>query len=329
MMVRILDGIYQLKVPLPGNVWDTNVYLISGEEGWLMVDTGWESGEALTTLQDELARGGIGLSDISSIIITHFHPDHIGLAKVIQDKSKAKVFLHRNEAKYVQGKFDLSGVLERAGRWAGVLEVSKVGSFTPSEFSFPSLPEIDVVLEGGEEISWSGFNLQVIWTPGHSAGHICLYEPEKGLLFSGDHILPATTPNVSLNPLSGDNPLKDYIDSLKLLQKFEVKLALPAHEHIFTEVEKRIEELLCHHEGRKREIMSVLSGDEKTPYEVASRISWLWDGRTISYNDLAPMDKVMALGETLAHLKFLQHEGRVEMIAEDNSCRYKATFATS
>jgi glyoxylase-like metal-dependent hydrolase (beta-lactamase superfamily II) len=325
-MVRILDGIYQLKVPLPGDLGDTNVYLISGSEGWLMVDTGWESPEALSALRSELAQGGIELEDISSIIITHFHPDHIGLAKAIQEESGAKVLLHREEARYVQGKFVLSEILERTGKWARVLEVKKVEGFTPSEFSFPSLPEVDVVLQGGEEIVWGDLHLRVIWTPGHSPGHICLYEPQKGLLFSGDHILPIITPNVSLNPLSGDNPLKDYIDSLKLLRELKLELALPAHEHIFTQVEKRIEELFWHHEERKREIMRVLFRGEKTLCEVASRISWLWDGRTISYSDLTPMDKMMALGETLAHLEFLRDEGRLEMIATDNShCYYKTT----
>lgn len=324
-MVRILDGIYQLKVPLPGDLVDTNVYLISGGEGWLMVDTGWESPEALSALRSELARGGIELKDISSIIITHFHPDHIGLAKATQEESGAKVFLHREEARYVQGKFVFSEILERAGKWARVLELSKVERFTTSEFSFPSLPEVNVVLQGGEEIFWGDLHLRVIWTPGHSPGHICLYEPRKGLLFSGDHILPSITPNVSLNPLSGDNPLRDYIDSLKLLRELKVELALPAHEHIFTQVEKRIEELFCHHEERKREVMKVLFTGEKTPCEVASRISWLWDGRTISYSDLTPMDKVMALGETLAHLEFLRDEGRLEMIATDNSYYYKVT----
>jgi glyoxylase-like metal-dependent hydrolase (beta-lactamase superfamily II) len=324
-MVRILDGIYQLKVPLPGDLGDTNVYLISGSEGWLMVDTGWESPEALSALRSELAQGGIELEDISSIIITHFHPDHIGLAKAIQEESGAKVLLHREEARYVQGKFVLSEILERTGKWARVLEVKKVEGFTPSEFSFPSLPEVDVVLQGGEEIVWGDLHLRVIWTPGHSPGHICLYEPQKGLLFSGDHILPIITPNVSLNPLSGDNPLKDYIDSLKLLRELKLELALPAHEHIFTQVEKRIEELFWHHEERKREIMRVLFRGEKTLCEVASRISWLWDGRTISYSDLTPMDKMMALGETLAHLEFLRDEGRLEMIATDNSYYYKTT----
>jgi glyoxylase-like metal-dependent hydrolase (beta-lactamase superfamily II) len=324
-MVRILDGIYQLKVPLPGDLGDTNVYLISGSEGWLMVDTGWESPEALSALRSELAQGGIELEDISSIIITHFHPDHIGLAKAIQEESGAKVLLHREEARYVQGKFVLSEILERTGKWARVLEVKKVEGFTPSEFSFPSLPEVDVVLQGGEEIVWGDLHLRVIWTPGHSPGHICLYEPQKGLLFSGDHILPIITPNVSLNPLSGDNPLKDYIDSLKLLRELKLELALPAHEHIFTQVEKRIEELFWHHEERKREIMRVLFRGEKTLCEVASRISWLWDGRTISYSDLTPMDKMMALGETLAHLEFLRDEGRLEMIATDNSYYYKVT----
>jgi len=324
-MVRILDGIYQLKVPLPGDLRDTNVYLISGSEGWLMVDTGWESPEALSALRSELAQGGIELEDISSIIITHFHPDHIGLAKAIQEESGAKVFLHREEARYVQGKFVLSEILERTSKWVKVLELSKVDGFTPSEFSFPSLPEIDVVLQGGEEIVWGDLHLRVIWTPGHSPGHICLYESQKGLLFSGDHILPTITPNVSLNPLSGDNPLKDYIDSLKLLRELKMELALPAHEYTFTRVEKRIDELFCHHEERKREIMRVLFRGEKTPCEVASRISWLWDGKTISYGDLTSMDKMMALGETMAYLEFLRNEERVEMITTDNSYYYKVT----
>jgi len=101
----------------------------------------------------------------------------------------------------------------------------KVMYLSMKKFIFPALPEkIERILHGGEEISTGIFDFEVIWTPGHSPDHICLYEPDRKILICRDHILPTITPNVGLNPLSGVNPLRDYIDSLKAIGKLEADL---------------------------------------------------------------------------------------------------------
>jgi glyoxylase-like metal-dependent hydrolase (beta-lactamase superfamily II) len=161
----------------------------------------------------------------------------------------------------------------------------------------------DVMLEDGDIISNDSFEFKVLWTPGHSPGHICLYEKEKKFILTGDHVLYETTPHVGYNPLSGDNPLGDYISSLKKLQSLKVNYVLPGHGPLFNALGLRI---------------------EKTAYEIAQRIPWMTDRGGIAFRDLPVWDKRMAVTETLAHLKLLTEEGGVSNVAMDGASLYIA-----
>jgi len=186
----------------------------------------------------------------------------------------------------------------------------------------PHAPEVK--LEDGDTISNDSFEFEVLWTPGHSPGHICLYERERRFILTGDHVLYETTPHVGLNPQSGDNPLGNYISSLKKLERLKVHFILPGHGPMFNALGLRIENILQHHEERKRAIMQALRDGLKTAYEIAQQIPWMVDEGRISFQNLAIWDRRMAVTETLAHLKLLMEEDRVGNVDMDGASLYVA-----
>ena len=185
---------------------------------------------------------------------------------------------------------------------------------------FSSSP--DRGLKHGETIDTGYFRLQVIWTPGHSPGHICLYEPFKKVLFTGDHVLPVITPNISIHTEANGNPLSDYLQSLKLLENIDMELGLPAHEDPFTDLQKRIEQLLVHHEERKQEIIEKLRNEVKTAYDISSLITWM-EGQ-MTWSEMGPIDRRIAVTEALAHLEALRVEERIERVQDGTLILYKA-----
>jgi glyoxylase-like metal-dependent hydrolase (beta-lactamase superfamily II) len=191
-----------------------------------------------------------------------------------------------------------------------------------NKYVTPELP--DVMLEGNEIVTNGSFKLQVIWTPGHSPGHICLYEREKKFILTGDHVLFDTTPHISFNPQSGPNPLSDYISSLQRLEQLEIRFVLPGHGPIFNALKLRIEKILDHHEQRKEAIMRSLRDGMKTAYEIAQQIPWMTEEGGVAFKDLGFWDKRLAISETIAHLKLLAEEGRVGSVEVDGRSLYLA-----
>ncbi len=254
----IVPGVYQVKVPIPGNpLGHLNCYLVEGSKGWLMIDTGWYTPDAFDSLEAGLRTIGLGMTDIETIIVTHVHPDHFGLAGRIKQVSPGTQLLaHRWESDLIEPRYikiselmeKMSALLHRHG--VPPLELGKLGSASMPALQFVTVTFPDRVLYGGEVISTGVYNLEVIWTPGHSPGHICLYEPDKQLLFSGDHVLTSISPNVSYHVQSGDNPLGDYINALHKLENLPVTQVLPAHERKFTDLKGKIKQILDHHDKR-------------------------------------------------------------------------------
>ncbi len=323
MVTQIIDDIYQLKVPMPNNpLGNTNIYLVRGDKSYSLIDTGWDSQTALNSLNRQLAETGVSFQDISQIIITHAHFDHYGLAGKIKQLSGAKIYMHQRDQEIFRTRYAVSEeYLQQAGQWfringvpAAMLETINTRI---SGFREPIPAQPDILLNGDETIASGIFNLKVIWTPGHSPGHICLYEPEHKILFSGDHILPVITPNVSLTPRSEGNPLGDYLNSLLTVKRLSVDLVLPAHETVFKNLSERVDEILRHHEVRSAEIVKALNHNEMTAYQVSNLITWMPEQGGVKFTDLAPVAKLAAISETLAHLKAMSVDKKVISITHD------------
>ena len=200
--MKIATGIYQLQVPIPDNpLGHLNAYLIKGTSGWIMIDTGWFTPDAFSSLEAGINNIGLSFSDISMIIITHVHPDHFGLAgKIKQLSPRIELLAHRWEAELIESRYitfsELQNKMVPMMRQHGVpaSELSPLRSASMPALRFVTVTLPDRVLYGGEIISTGIYDLEVIWTPGHSPGHICLFEPQNGLLFQGTIFCPLLLP---------------------------------------------------------------------------------------------------------------------------------------
>ncbi len=331
-MTEVTPGIHWLKIPsdLPGvtTMPRVNAYLIQGEDGYILIDVGWNTTKAFDSLQKQLAEIGVNIKDISRIVLTHVHPDHYGMAGRVKQLSGASMVMHEIDREVIEPRYiKMDQLLEQTEHCLlinGVpldealdLRNATVGL---EQYVIPIYP--DFTFRGGETITTDMFTFKVLWTPGHSPGHICLYEPEKKILISGDHILPKITPNIGLHPQSNENPLGRYIDSLNNMKKLDAELILPGHEHPFTRLRPRIDEIIQHHEQRNQEILTAVKAETQTAYRIAREIPW---AEGVGWQGLPPFHKRMAIFETLAHLELMVANHQIEKISRDSIIYYQQT----
>jgi len=315
--MEITQGVHQIKVPIPDNpLGFINAYLVKTREGSLLVDTGWNTDEAFDTLEQQIHAAGSGWQDLRYIVITHAHPDHYGLVGRLVKLTPAKLVIHAIERSFVEPRYlNYDPLLDEMAEWLRINGVPERVCSTLSRASMAVLGMVAVaapnqIVHGGEHLCLEGFDFEILWTPGHSAGHICLYERERRLLFSGDHVLPKITPNVSMHSQSIGNPLADYLSALHKVSNLPVDFVFPAHGEVFTDLHGRIEEIIQHHDERQAEILSVMTGDPHTAFQVAESIRWSTGG--IPFAKLPPIQMRMAVTETLAHLELLSAKGGLE-----------------
>jgi glyoxylase-like metal-dependent hydrolase (beta-lactamase superfamily II) len=161
-------------------------------------------------------------------------------------------------------------------------------------------------LKEGDTLSVGDYRFRCVETPGHTPGHMCLYEPNRKILVAGDHILNDITPNIQL--WSDDrNPLEEYFDSLDKVSELNIELVLPGHRSLFRNCRERIQELKQHHQKRLDEIISILGKGHKDAFRVASEMSW--DILCDSWDLFPVSQKWFATGEAIAHLKYLKEKG--------------------
>jgi glyoxylase-like metal-dependent hydrolase (beta-lactamase superfamily II) len=176
-----------------------------------------------------------------------------------------------------------------------------------------------VQLDGAETLELGRRRLRVEWTPGHSPGHICLYDESERLLFAGDHMLPELSPNIGLHPQSTPDPLHEYLDGLKRLASYGPRNILPSHGRPFTDAASRVAVLVAHHNRRMDQVEEIVSRGERSAWSVALE---LWGPRDNLY------EKRLALQEGLAHLQALAVEGRLQKFVTPTSVRWRSTTST-
>ena len=293
-MAEVVPGIYQLQLLLPKIYLEhVNAYLVRGDNECLLVDTGWDMMEVFDSLKGQLGEIGVALKDISRLVTTHVHPDHYGLVGRLKQLSGAKLAMHLVERDVIELRYiNTDNLLQQISRWlqANGVPASELSQLQTSvgmvKLAEPALP--DVILRGGETISISPFNFEVLWMPGHAPGHICLYDSTKKVLISGDHILPTISTHVGLHPQSSRNPMDDYLKSINALRHLDVNLILPGHENPFTGLKERVEELTRHHEQRSLGILEKITAEVKTGYQIATEIVWMPATGGVSWQDITP-----------------------------------------
>ncbi len=310
MSEEIVPGLYRIEVPLAGNpLKSVNSYLVTGGEKPLIIDTALSRPECRDYLLGELGAVGVDPQK-ADFFLTHRHGDHRGLVSFIAGAT-SKIYIGRREIDFIK----LHGYGERripdeAVRNGFPKDDIERAFRNPQGRPDTVAPNLDYhPLGEGEILNAGGFSFRCLETPGHSPGHLCLYEPEKKLLVSGDHLMPEISPNVSAWFNDG-SPLDDYLTSLEKLLPLDVKLVLPGHRKPFRNFKDRIRELLRHHRERTSEALQILAdGAARNAYQVASQMKWDLDYP--SWADFPVVQRWFATGEAMAHLRLLERAGKV------------------
>ena len=307
MAEEILPNLYRVEVPLPRNpLKAVNSYIIKAQGKSLIIDTGMNREECMSVLSSGLMELDVDLNK-ADFFITHLHADHLGLASTMATDT-SKIYFNQADADIIN-----SEAWEEYSNFAGINGFPKdelqraIQSHPGVKYSTKGYVDFHILKEG-DAISIGDYLLKCIETPGHTPGHICLYEPNKKIFISGDHILSDITPNISLFS-NDENPLKEYLISLDKVYNFDVRLVLPGHRAPFTNFKERIEELKRHHEVRANEVLSILEKGNEDAFHVASQMTW--DMSYESWELFPLLQKWFATGEAIAHLKYLEEEGKI------------------
>ncbi|WP_456599404.1 MBL fold metallo-hydrolase [Blastococcus sp. SYSU DS0616] len=313
---RLRGDLWSVPVPIPHNpLRYVNVYVLALDGGGLgLVDTGWESEAGWSALTEGLASLGGSIEDVRGVLVTHLHFDHLGLAARVRQASGAWIAMHPADADAVRrltatdaqaAVDDEVEFLVRLGapRDEAVGDVG--GAENLSGFTRMAVP--DRLLEDGDRAAFPGWSLRAVHTPGHTPGHLCFAEERTGLFFSGDHVLPRISPNISSTRGGSPDPLRDYLGSLAAVRELDPSEVLPGHEWRFRGLADRADALTDHHERRLTELLTAIAEHPgATPWDLAAHLTWSrpWD-------QYARRMRIFAVTETDAHLRLLASRGLV------------------
>ncbi len=327
--MEIVAGVHQLKIPFPeGMERFTNAYVIEGSKGNILVDCGWDSSEAVWAFREELRLERLSFDDINWIVVTHVHPDHFGLAAKLRELCGAKIVMHRIEDSLIGSRYvdyrqlaeEVEGMLVSNGVPSEEAARMREASARAAQYVTPTHP--DVLVEDGDTISNGTFQLEILHTPGHSPGHICLYDARKRRLFCGDHVMFDAVPRIAAHPQSGSDPAGDYARSLKYVLEKPVSFVFPGHGPVFNSLMIRSEEILRRHAAMRRQIAEVLDDGLKTACDIAREIGWRTEAGDVSYDDLGFRERRAAVCEVIAWLRRLVEEGRVAALERNGTTTY-------
>jgi len=307
--VQVAGGVVRLTYPMPMSPGHVHGYLLEGADGDILVDTGLrlpDLAERWAALLPELDR------PVEAVVITHFHPDHVGGSADVAEATGVSVYqgaLDYEQCEKVWGADDwaprIAAWFERHGApLEATLHLLEAGSVYRPFIRFARGPHL--LREGDEIAGW-----RVAEFPGHADGHICLLK--DGLMIAGDHLLPRITPAVGLYPESRPDPLGDYVASLERVVTLAPRLALPGHGDPITDPAGRAREIVQHHRERLDQTEAALGREPATGYDLSY---------ALFPDDFGPGQRRFAVAETLSHLERLVVEGRAARGGDDGRVTY-------
>ncbi|MBU2648250.1 MBL fold metallo-hydrolase [bacterium] len=308
MPEEILPGFYRLEIPLPDSpLKSLNSYVITGSERNLIIDTGFNRDVCYNVMQKELQILNIDLTR-TDFFITHLHADHFGLVERLKTPTST-IYFNRPDAEILDGWNGFEHMFSYAAH-NGFPERELRNAFQQhpgKRFGTQWVPELKI-LQDGDILEAGEYKLLCIETPGHTLGHTCLYEADKKVFISGDHILGDITPNIQ-GWSDEQDMLKHYLISLDKVSSLPVDIVLPGHRSLFSNFRERIQELKRHHMSRLEEILSILGRGDRNAYGVASEMSW--DIKCDSWEQFPVPQKWFATGEAIAHLRYLEENRQI------------------
>jgi glyoxylase-like metal-dependent hydrolase (beta-lactamase superfamily II) len=326
----VAPGVYRIPLPLPHDALRAvNIYAITDGSKLVLIDSGWALDAAREGLAAALKGIGAGLGDVSQFLVTHVHRDHYTQAVVLRREFGGKIALGQleepslkiaadPEVQQMNAQVDL---LRQGGAEEVVTAlVTMFGGVTRADVDLWENP--DEWLTPGRRTVLPGRDLDVVHTPGHTAGHVVFVDGDAELLFSGDHVLPHITPSIGFQPAPAELPLNDYLDSLRLVRALPDMRMLPAHGPVSASVHTRVDELLEHHRQRLETMGTKVLEGKSTAYETA--LSLGWTRRLRKLPDMDAFNQMLAVLETGAHLDLLVSQGKLAATEVDGVRHYSA-----
>jgi glyoxylase-like metal-dependent hydrolase (beta-lactamase superfamily II) len=339
-IVEIAPGVLrsQLPIQMPG-LGHVNMYILEDEQGAAVVDPGLPTPASWRAIQDRLQKAGVPLQRVHTVVVTHSHPDHFGSAEKLRREADAELvaatdfrtFFDILEPDLVESPAERSRAddaaaiarlrdrFEATTPWGGQMPRPPMPGPGPIGWvkrriarRYFMAPRPDRRLADGERVRLGPREFVSVHTPGHTEDHLCLFDPDDGVLLSGDHVLPSITPHISGLGSVTEDPLADFVGSLDKVARLDgVSTALPAHGHPFTNLHERVEAIKGHHDERLAKLGEISQAVGEADVETLMRE--LFSERAWGN---------MAEAETYAHLEHLRLAGRAESRWEDGRLRY-------
>lgn len=312
---RVLNQLYQLRLPTPFAVGPVNVYLAT-DDPITLVDTGPRDDATRSVLDEELASLDLTRSDIRRILITHAHSDHYGLAaELVRDGTGVEVWTHPSNRAWLEDY-----ETERVNRLMFYGEILQASGVPPDEQErmssgrrgagrYAESVRVERDLNEGDTVCMAGMTWAVLHMPGHAGGMLCFFEAETRTLLASDHLLRDISSNPIVEPPPDANAPKprrlvEYIREMQRAAGLNPAVAWTGHGEPITDVGKLVRQRLAFHARRAERILSVLGGDECTAYQIAKPLFGRRDA----------IDSFLALSEIIGHLEWLEDQRRVERV---------------
>lgn len=311
---EVRRGLWAVAVPVPTPIAYTLCYALEADDGLLLVDPGWPDDAARAALSAGLAEIGATPADVAHVVVTHLHPDHVGLAGWLLDQAPyAELWMHPDDLdRHLPAGQDRRAATDRT--WSAFMSTvgapDALGIGTRAIVTAPLTPEQASrarPLAGGEHLRHGRWDLEAVWTPGHTPGSLVLLERAERLLLTGDHVLPTVTPAVTQQSDADHDILGDFLASLRQVRDLPVDEVLPGHQYRFRGLAARVDAMVGHHADRLAELESAITHRSGAScFDLAQDLRWSTD-----FDALSRRDRAMAARETLAHLTHLRLAGRV------------------
>ncbi|MBP7341102.1 MAG: MBL fold metallo-hydrolase [Smithellaceae bacterium] len=324
MITEIAENLYRVTLPMPFRLRHVHAYALDCGRSITLFDTGMHMPGAYEKLEADLESIGFSAARISDIYLTHTHTDHCGLTERLQEKSGARLHLteiaRQMHAHFEEGDYliaEARAFYTRHGMTARDVE-AVIEEIEDMKSRLPRL-EVSTFLKDNEIRRAGNRTFEVIFTPGHAAGHACFFFRDEGLLLAGDHILPYIPP--SLSPNIYDEiflPLSSYLASLTVIENLPITVVHPGHGNSFGGVRERIDEIRAHHALKKEVLLNLVDRTPKTTFGICAQ---LIGAAAATWDD---WEKFMALNETFVYLQQLRRDGQIRETLTNGVLYYTA-----
>ncbi|MBW2278604.1 MAG: MBL fold metallo-hydrolase, partial [Deltaproteobacteria bacterium] len=308
-------------LPMPATLGHVNCYLVRGPSGVVLVDTGMDDASSRGELTRQLDEHGLAFGDLDTVVCTHHHQDHCGVGATLIEAG-ARLSMSAKDADSLLIFQDHPEVDARRATFYGNHPV-------PEEFEqrvtavFPFFRNLgqrfeptDLLLDG-QQVDLGGVRFEVLITPGHTRGHVCLLQRDEGVLLTGDHVIAGDATHVSMREeVLGTDPLGRFVESLGRVRDLGPLRGFPGHGKPIADLSERADQLVRHHRARIEQVARALTDEPQSAFDLSGDVLWRRPKIFMRW---------LAMSQTLAYLEHLVHTGRAESIAIEGGVGYRKT----